>query len=85
MSTTSTPTPMEVTSEDTFPVPTPTTTIAPPNENATRKTNKWIQHVKSYRLENAEKIKTDKLSCGAISKLARGTYTPRTKCTECGK
>jgi hypothetical protein len=41
--------------------------------------------VKQYRLDHAETIKGQKLSCGQISKMARATYKPRAKCKECGK
>jgi len=50
-----------------------------------RQANAWIEHVSAYRKTNAEKIKCEKLSCGQISKLARATYKPRAKCTQCGK
>jgi len=57
-------------------------TVPPPKK---RQPNTWIQHVSEYRKRNAEKIKCERLSCGQISKLARATYKPRAKCTQCGK
>jgi hypothetical protein len=49
-----------------------------------RKANAWIKHVRAYRVENADKIKSEKLGCGAISKLARASYKPKAKCATCG-
>jgi hypothetical protein len=59
--------------------------VPTPSAAKPRKTNTWIRHVKQFRLENADRIKTDKLSCGQISKMARETYKPRAKCVTCGK
>jgi len=64
--------------------PTAATTAATPSAPKPRKANAWINHVKDYRLQNADRIKTEKLSCGQISKLARETYQ-RAKCDTCGK
>ena len=61
------------------------TTPATPSAPKPRKPNAWINHVKDYRLQNADRIKTEKLSCGQISKLARETYSQRAKCDTCGK
>ena len=73
--------PMDIT---TTPATPPTTTPTPsvPKE---RKTNAWIEHVKKYRLDNATTIKDQKLSCGQISRLAKGTYKAKAKCVTCGK
>ena len=59
---------------------TPTATTQKP-----RKPNAWISHVKSYRLENADMIRHQKLSCSQISKLAKSTHQAKTRCTACGK
>ena len=64
---------------------TTTPTAATPSAPKPRKLNAWISHVKQFRLDNADKIKTGKLSCGQISKMARETYKPRAKCATCGK
>ena len=80
MDATPTSTPMDV--NDT-PIVTPT--AATPSAPKPRKQNAWISHVKQYRLEHADKIKNEKLSCGQISKLARDSYKPRAKCTSCGR
>ena len=71
---TTTPVPM-----DTSPVPTPVPV------KVKREPNQWIKHVNQWRKDNADKIKTEKMSCGAISKAARETYTPRPRCKTCGR
>ena len=64
----------------------PPADVAPPVVvKAKRKPNQWIQHVSAWRKDNADKIKAEKLSCGAISKMARATYAPRARCATCGK
>ena len=62
----------------------PATTAATPSATK-RKPNAWINHVKQFRLDNADDIKNNKWSCGQISKLARETYAQRAKCDTCGK
>lgn len=67
---------------------TDTPTVNEPTPSAVpkfRKPNLWISHVKQFRLDHAERIKTDRLSCGQISKEARASYKPRAKCATCGK
>ena len=76
----STTSPMDITTPATPPATTPTSSV--PKK---RKTNAWIEHVKKYRLDNADKIKGEKLSCGQISRLAKTSYKPREKCVTCGK
>ena len=61
------------------------TTAATPSAPKPRKPNAWINHVKQFRLDNADDIKNNKWSCGQISKLARETYAQRAKCNTCGK
>jgi len=65
--------------------PTAATTAATPSAPKPRKPNAWINHVKQFRLDNADDIKNNKWSCGQISKLARETYAQRAKCNTCGK
>ena len=60
----------------------PTPTAAPQKP---RKANQWITHVKQFRLDNADRIQSEKLSCSQISKLAKATYKAREKCATCGK
>ena len=81
-------TPMEMSDTPTATAPTAATTVATPSApkpRNPRKKNKWISHVRDYRLTNADRIKSKKLSCGQISKLARESYKPRAKCESCGK
>jgi len=61
------------------------TTPATPSAPKPRKPNAWSNHVKQFRLDNADDIKNNKWSCGQISKLARETYAQRAKCDTCGK
>ena len=72
--------PMDITMPAT-PATTPTAPVVPKE----RKTNAWIEHVKKYRLDNADKIKGEKLSCGQISRLAKTSYKAKAKCVTCGK
>ena len=78
----STTSPMDITLPTTPPATAPTAPVVPKEP---RKKNAWIEHVKAYRLDNATTIKDNKLSCGQISRLAKGTYKPREKCVTCGK
>ena len=83
MSTTTTSTSVNTTTGlvpmDTTPPP------APAPVKVKREPNQWIKHVNKWRKDNADKIKAEKMSCGAISKMARETYTPRARCKECGR
>ena len=69
----------------TSPMDTTSATTPTPSVPKERKANAWIEHVKKYRLDNADKIKGEKLSCGKISRLAKGTYKAKAKCVTCGK
>jgi len=72
------------TSADTTTMPMDTTPV-PATAPVKREPNQWIKHVNQWRKDNADKIQADKMSCGAISKAARETYTPRPRCKECGR
>ena len=50
-----------------------------------RRPHPWLTHVSQFRAANADRIKTDKLSCADVSREAKATYRSKPKCVACGK
>lgn len=42
-----------------------------------RAANAWVEHLKAWRLQNADRISAEKLDVGQCAKLARESYTKK--------
>ena len=50
-----------------------------------RRPHPWLTHVSNFRAANADRIKSEKLSCADVSREAKVTYRSKPKCASCGK
>ena len=64
--------------------PAPTATVVKVKRVA-RRPHPWLTHVSQFRADNADRIKSEKLSCADVSREAKATYRSKPKCASCGK
>lgn len=77
--------PQPVIKQEEAPAPPPAAAGKVKKKRKSNKPHPWLDHVSKWKVDNADRIKSEKLKMTDICKMAKECYKPRPKCTLCGK